>query len=70
MNCIINHSENLISFKFDIDKNNNTRTVIIFNKQIKKIEINNDREFYGNGYTASIKEINYVIKYLTKGGFI
>ena len=72
MNCIIIHSDKYISFKFDKHKEDNTQ--VKFDKLTKKFDIYiyiyNTEDFYGQGYTLSVKEITYCLKYLKKGNFI
>ena len=70
MNCIIIHSDKYISFKFDKHKEDNTQTQVKFDKSTKKFDIYNTEDFYGQGYTLSVKEITYCLKYLKKGNFI
>ena len=70
MNCIIIHSDKYISFKFDKHKEDNTQTQVKFDKLTKKSDIYNADDFYWQGYTLSVKEITYCLKYLKKGNFI
>lgn len=70
MNCKITHDNEEIVFRFDLCKSTNTQTLIYFNKETKKFQVKNTEEFYGYGNTMSVKEFNYCVKYLTKGGFL
>ena len=70
MNCKIIHSEEEICFSFDYHKDTNTRTFVTFDKRTKRFHIANTKEWCGVGFTLTVKQFKYCVKYLEKDGFL
>ena len=68
MNCKISHGDNSITFIFDTK--DFQQTLCIFDKNTKMFSFSNRLEFYGYGECVTVKQMEYVLKYLKKGGFV